>query len=373
MPCQREAFCDIFRYFSEFLPKLTFWESLTFEEIKTMADKTVFKEERKEKEEKNNFFDRVQNLTEAYLSRRRRIQRKKKEKQRAKNPILDWIEAFLWAAGMVLLINQYLIQAYEIPSGSMIDTLLIGDHVFVNKLIFGPELLPGLGKLPSPINPKRNDVIVFENPQYISRGPAFDIAQRIIYMLTLSLVDIDRDEQGNPKAHFLIKRAAGWGGDSFALDRGDFRLRFAGETRWVAEQDFNRGRGFDHRLSRLMAPENYPALEAEGKRKAYEQLGFNAPVGATGDAQSGFRYGDSLAYERAWLETLRGANPHDRRYSARLRHIETWYVPEGRVFPLGDNRDNSRDGRYFGPVPEAKILGKGSFKYWPMNRIGLIR
>jgi signal peptidase I len=40
------------------------------------------------------------------------------------------------------------------------------------------------------------------------------------------------------------------------------------------------------------------------------------------------------------------------------------------VLPLGDNRDNSRDGRYFGPVKLAKVLGRGLFKYWPLTRIG---
>ena len=99
------------------------------------------------------FFDSVQSLTEAYLSRRRRIQRIKREKQQKKNPVIDWIEAFVWAACVVLLINQYLFQAYQIPSGSMVDTLLIGDRIFVNKLIYGPELLPGLLKLGSPVKP----------------------------------------------------------------------------------------------------------------------------------------------------------------------------------------------------------------------------
>ncbi|MDR3168059.1 MAG: S26 family signal peptidase [Treponema sp.] len=43
------------------------------------------------------------------------------------------------------------------------------------------------------------------------------------------------------------------------------------------------------------------------------------------------------------------------------------------MFPLGDNRDNSRDGRYFNPIRVAKILGKGSIIYWPLPRIGFIR
>lgn len=330
----------------------------------------------KHKTEKTDFFDYLQEITERYLTRTRRIRRIKKEKQKAKNPILDWFESFIWAAGVVLLINQYLFQAYQIPSGSMIDTLLIGDRIFVNKILFGPELLPGVAKLPSPIKPKRNDVIIFENPSYISRGPAFDIAQRIIYMLTLSLVDIDREESGEPKAHFLIKRAVGWGGDKFVMEKGEFRIRFAGETRWVTEREFNTGRRFNHRISRLMDPGGYPALEAAGKATAYLELGLNPPAGLVNAAASvnAMRYPDQLAHDRARLEVLRAAYPQNIRYGIFLsRYVQGWYVPEGRMLPLGDNRDNSRDGRYFGPIREAKVLGKGSIIYWPLGRIGLIR
>jgi signal peptidase I len=52
---------------------------------------------------------------------------------------------------------------------------------------------------------------------------------------------------------------------------------------------------------------------------------------------------------------------------------EGYYVPEGRLFPMGDNRDNSHDARYFGPVRLEKVLGKGLFKYWPLYRIGGVR
>ncbi|MDR3170486.1 MAG: signal peptidase I [Treponema sp.] len=325
---------------------------------------------------RNDFFDRLALLTEQVLTQRRWIRRIKKEKQKAKNPLLDWLEAFIWAAGVVLLINQYLFQAYQIPSGSMIDTLLIGDRIFVNKVIFGPELLPGMAKLPSPIKPKRNDVIIFENPSYISRGPAFDIAQRIIYMLTLSLVDIDRDESGEPKAHFLIKRAVGWGGDRFVLEQGEFRIRFAGEHRWIREREFNAQRKLNHRLSRLMDAGDYPALEAAGKATAYMDVGLNPPPNLvrTATTAATLRYPDYLAREQARLEVLRGAYPQDSRYRMLFaRYIQGWYVPEGRILPLGDNRDNSRDGRYFGPIREAKVLGKGSIIYWPLGRLGPIR
>jgi signal peptidase I len=323
-----------------------------------------------------NFFDRLQGITEVYLSRRRRIRRVRKEKQRAKNVILDWVEAFVWAVGMVLLINQYLFQAYQIPSGSMIDTLMIKDRIFVNKIIFGPELLPGLGKLPSPVKPKRNDIIIFENPSYMSRGPAFDIAHRILYMLTISLVDIDRDEKGEPKAQFLIKRAAGVGGDRFVSRQGELWVLFAGEDRWTEERDYNARRHWDHRLSRLVQAGDYEALEAAGKAAAFLDMGLNPPeelLTRAGPVQN-LRFPDFFAHERARLEVLRGAYPHDPRYRARLaRQTLGWYVPPGYVFPLGDNRDNSRDGRYFGPVRMDKILGRGAFIYWPIPRLGIIR
>ena len=315
-----------------------------------------------------DFFDRLQLLTERYLSYRRRKKRIKKEKQKAKNVIVDWIEAFLWAAGMVLLINQYLLQAYQIPSGSMINTLLIGDHIFVNKIVYGPELLPGWGKLPSPVSPKRNDIIIFENPSYISRGLVFDVAQRVIYMLTLSFVDIDRDEKGEPKAHFLIKRAAGMGGDWFIQERGNMRFRPAGESQWIDEKEFLVRRGMTHNISRLMKESDYPALEAAGKAAGYRDLQLPVPsyLSELSSAMGTMRYPDYIAHDKARLEFLRGASPHDRRYSVLLARLNQGiFVPESRILPLGDNRDNSRDGRYFGPVKSSRILGRGSIIYWP--------
>jgi len=328
------------------------------------------------KQAQGDFFDRVQAITEAYLTRRRSIKRIKKEMRKAKNPIQDWIEAFLWAAAMVLLINQYLVQAYRIPSGSMIDTLNIGDHVFVNKIVYGPELLPGILKLPSPIKPKRNDIIIFENPSYISRGPVFDIAQRVIYMLTLSKVDIDKDVKGETRVHFLIKRAAGAQGDRFIMENGNMKVCFAGEDRWMNETEYNLQRGWNHNISRLMNEDQYPALTASAQATALMEM--NMTVGQDIFAQASLAGSlsspDFIAYERARIETLRKINPQEKRYAALLaRFTLGWYVPQGRMLPMGDNRDNSRDGRSFGPVKAAKVLGKGMIIYWPFVRMGKIR
>jgi signal peptidase I len=320
-----------------------------------------------------DFFDRVQSVTEKYLTHRAKLRRIKKEKRKAKNPVLDWIEAFLWAACMVLLLNQYLIQAYRIPSGSMIDTLNIGDHVFVNKIVYGPELLPGFFKLPSIFKPQRNDIIIFENPSYISRGTAFDIAQRVIYMLTFTLVDIDRDESGDPRVHFLIKRATGLSGDRFIMENGEMKIYFAGENRWVHEREYNAQRGWNHHITRLINHDEYPVLEASGKAAGWTDVRMQLSPKLLEQATlaNSLRFPDYLTHEKARMETLRKAAPSDKRYAMlHARQRLGWYIPEGRIFAKGDSRDNSRDGRYFGPVRTSKVLGKGLVIYWPLSRIG---
>ncbi|MDR2510557.1 MAG: S26 family signal peptidase [Spirochaetaceae bacterium] len=314
-----------------------------------------------------DFFDKLQQITEALLTHRRRVKRRRLEKQAKKNIIVDWLEAFIWAASVVLLINQYFLQAYQIPSGSMIDTLLIGDRIIVNKLIYGPELLPGFCKLPSPVQPERGEVIIFESPTYISRGTVFDIAQRIIYMLTFTIVDIDRDEFGFPKAHFLIKRAAGMGGDRLFNKNGNIYLRFAGEDRIVSEQEYNARRGWKHNVRRLVKDEAYDAVQAAVKADMWINLGCEPPSYIKlPDAADIPRRIESDTYRTAQLYQQRTAFPHEERFRARyFRKKQGWYVPPNRIMPLGDNRDSSLDGRSFGPVRKAKVLGQGFLIWWP--------
>ena len=336
--------------------------------IKTNSPAEKKKKPVPKKKDGRDFFDKIQSLTEEILTKRKRKKRLKKEKLKKKNIILDWVETFLWAVGMVLLINQYIIQAYQIPSGSMIDTLLIGDHIFVNKFIYGPELLPGLAKLPSPIQPERNDIIIFENPTYIGRGTAFNILQRAIYMLTLARVDIDRDEFGNPRPHFLIKRAVGVEGDRIIYENGNLLIRPKGESNWYDENSFFSMQGMTHNIIRLMDETAYPAFRAAGKAMAYNELRLPVPshVQSLQLQASRVPYPDFTARDEARLIVLRGAYPHESRYSISLARMNLGtYVPESRILPLGDNRDNSRDGRSFGPVSLSRVLGRGLIVYWP--------
>ncbi len=314
--------------------------------------------------------------TESFLTWRKRRRLRKREKQRQKNQILDWIEAFLWAAFVVLLLNQYLIQAYQIPSGSMIDTLLQQDRIFVNKVVYGPELLPGIGKLPGFAEPQRAEVVIFENPSYLSRGTAFDILQRVIYMLTLSLVDIDRDESGQPRAHFLIKRAVGVGGDRLRTVQGALEIRPEGEGRWYSEGEFQELAGMSYPVRRLVEAGQYDAFDDAARAIAFQDLGLQVDeeLASQLDSVQGSRYVDSAYVGAERLEVLYGADPSDSRMRAQLQRVHLgWYVPEDRIFPMGDNRDNSRDARVFGAVAERNVLGRAMFRYWPPGRIGGIR
>jgi signal peptidase I len=64
-------------------------------------------------------------------------------------------------------------------------------------------------------------------------------------------------------------------------------------------------------------------------------------------------------------------------YESGARHLYErramgWYIPTDRFFPMGDNRDNSRDARWFGAVKMSSLLGKTLFRFWPLNRLGPI-
>jgi signal peptidase I len=77
----------------------------------------------------------------------------------------EWIEPFLIAAVVALFIRQFVVEAFKIPSGSMIPTLAVGDHLLVNKFIYGPRLPFTDIRIFTWEEPRRGDIIVFKFPQ----------------------------------------------------------------------------------------------------------------------------------------------------------------------------------------------------------------
>ena len=169
----------------------------------------------------------------------------------------ETIETIVWAFALALILRTFVVQAFWIPSGSMLPTLQIGDRVLVAKIW-------NLVKEPS-----RGSIYVFKFPE-----------------------DENRD---------FIKRIIGLPGDVL-------------------------------------------------------------------DIQSGIVYINGEALDEPYVES------RDRFTLRRNEKFEAVPVkiPEDMYFALGDNRQNSQDGRYWGFVPKGHLKGPAFLRYWPLSRIGLI-
>lgn len=118
------------------------------------------------------------------------------------------IEAVLIAVVLALFIRTFVVQAFKIPSGSMLETLQIGDHILVNKFIYGTHIpFTDLSILPVR-KPQRGDIIVFKYPvdesrDFIKRligvpGDTIEVRNKIVYVNGKPLKDeyvVHRDER----------------------------------------------------------------------------------------------------------------------------------------------------------------------------------
>ncbi len=93
-----------------------------------------------------------------------------------KSLVREYAESIIIAVVLALFIRTFVVQAFKIPSGSMEDTLQIGDHLLVNKFIFGTHIPFTDKRFFALRNPHRGDVIVFEYPE----DPSKDFIKRIV-------------------------------------------------------------------------------------------------------------------------------------------------------------------------------------------------
>lgn len=100
----------------------------------------------------------------------------KQTEVRAKSKLREYAESILWAVVLALVIRTGVIQSFKIPSGSMEDTLLIGDCLLVNKFTYGIKLPFSDRRLPALRDPQRGEVIVFRYPEDRSK----DFIKRVI-------------------------------------------------------------------------------------------------------------------------------------------------------------------------------------------------
>jgi signal peptidase I len=123
-----------------------------------------------------------------------------------KSTVREYFESICVAVILALFVRTFIVQAFKIPTGSMENNLLIGDHLLVNKFVYAPTLT-SLERALLPINPiRRGDIIVFKYPE----EPERDFIKRVIGLPgdTLELrnkrVYINGTMLNEPYVHYLV-------------------------------------------------------------------------------------------------------------------------------------------------------------------------
>jgi len=134
-----------------------------------------------------------------------------------KSKFREYIEAILIAILLALMIRAFVIQAFKIPSSSMVPTLVVGDHILVNKFIYGLKIPFTDNRFLIFRQPRRGDIIVFSFPENKEKEECTSISRNILARLEAAL------NSGNPLYLFkdncrdFIKRVIGVGGDKIEI------------------------------------------------------------------------------------------------------------------------------------------------------------
>jgi signal peptidase I len=123
-----------------------------------------------------------------------------------KSTIREYFESILIAVILALFVRTWVFQAFKIPTGSMENNLLVGDHLVVNKFVFAPTAT-SLERATLPVDQvKRGDVVVFKYPQ----DPARDFIKRVIGLpgerieIRRKVVHVNERPLDEPYVHFLV-------------------------------------------------------------------------------------------------------------------------------------------------------------------------
>ena len=232
----------------------------------------------------------------------------------------EYFESLVVTAVMALFGMTFVVQAVKVPTGSMQNTILIGDHLLVNKFIFAPG--PALPFLPQR-EIRRGDIIVFKYP---GRFPSPQFTRRL--------------SDAEPFKTNYVKRVIGLPGD---------HVEVRGTDVYINGQPLP-----EHKVAAINPPNNEDGDPSNGDERGAPLedergtplTGANTPV-PTGESE----------YNAYWA-------PESLREQPRVVSGEKFDVPEGHYFVMGDNRDNSEDGRFWGYVRRDLVIGRAMFVYW---------
>ena len=283
---------------------------------------------------------------------------------------VEYVKPIGTAIIIALLIRQFVIQAFRIPTGSMEKTLLVGDFLFVNKFLYGAKtparlrvplvnwtLIDNLPvvKLPAIRDPRQGDIIVFEYPldrdlDYIKRCVAV-AGDRVALRSGMLYVNdkMYEDDLRHP-------------GDDTSLRTPEARVKpHTNHDPSRASQAMNRNYGLADALRvRSMTPRRFVATV---------DAALAGNVGLDTDIVT-----PHLAPLRAHVDgegvlSAQQMQPHVEAIRAHARETEApFVVPEGTIFMMGDTRYNSADSRFWGPLDVDLVRGKALFIYWSWNK-----
>lgn len=243
----------------------------------------------------------------------------------------EYAEAIFWAVLLTLVIRAFLFEAFKIPTGSMIPTLQIHDHLFVNKFLYGLKIPFTRIKFLALRDPLPGEVVVFEYPY-----------------------EDDVDSTGKD----LIKRVVAVAGDRVRLVDNVLTLNGKPVPRKVLKENADCGQD-GQQLSRCRI-----AQECIGGFVFTTQHKVATPGHYTIDASPNWP-NDVFDAMRAGEEAKRYSPPKN-------KDFPDFIVPAGNLLVMGDNRDNSKDGRFFGLVPLDTVKGKAGILWYATDvaRIG---